>query len=233
MDLPEDTRAGLLANVAPGDNSPPLSVSELSGALKRTDRERVRPGPRARRNLAASSATARATAISLLKDENACIDAVIWRDQRGRARIPARGRRRSHRHRQAHHLSRAAPNIRSSSIGWSWRARARCWRCSSGGARRLPPKGCSTPERKRRLPFLPQVIGVVTSPTGAVIRDILHRLEDRCPTHVIVWPVPVQGEGAAAKIAEAIRGFPVDRAAARPADRRPRRRLDRGSVGVQ
>ena len=52
------------------------------------------------------------------------------------------------------------------------------------------------------------MIGVVTSPTGAVIRDILHRLEDRCPTHVILWPVPVQGEGAAARIAEAIRGFP-------------------------
>jgi len=51
------------------------------------------------------------------------------------------------------------------------------------------------------------VIGVVTSPTGAVIRDILHRLEDRCPTHVIVWPVPVQGEGSAEKVAAAIRGF--------------------------
>ena len=56
------------------------------------------------------------------------------------------------------------------------------------------------------------MIGVVTSPTGAVIRDILHRLEDRCPTQVIVWPVPVQGEGAAAKIAAAIRGFAADRA---------------------
>jgi exodeoxyribonuclease VII large subunit len=63
-------------------------------------------------------------------------------------------------------------------------------------------------DRKRRLPFLPRVIGVVTSPTGAVIRDILHRLEDRCPTRVILWPVPVQGEGASAKIAAAIRAFP-------------------------
>jgi exodeoxyribonuclease VII large subunit len=63
-------------------------------------------------------------------------------------------------------------------------------------------------ERKRKLPFLPRVIGVVTSPTGAVIRDILHRLEDRCPTRVILWPVPVQGEGASAKIAAAIRAFP-------------------------
>ena len=73
----------------------------------------------------------------------------------------------------------------------------------------LAAEGLFDATRKRRLPFLPRVIGVVTSPTGAVIRDILHRLEDRCPTHVILWPVPVQGEGAAAKIAGAIRGFPA------------------------
>jgi exodeoxyribonuclease VII large subunit len=72
----------------------------------------------------------------------------------------------------------------------------------------LAAEGLFAAERKRKLPFLPQVIGVVTSPTGAVIRDILHRLEDRCPTRVILWPVPVQGEGAAAKIAAAIRAFP-------------------------
>ena len=57
------------------------------------------------------------------------------------------------------------------------------------------------------LPFLPRVIGVVTSPTGAVIRDILHRLADRFPRQVLVWPVRVQGEGAAAEIAAAIEGF--------------------------
>src|SRR5688500_20355500 len=73
--------------------------------------------------------------------------------------------------------------------------------------RALASEGLFDAARKRDLPFLPRVIGVVTSPTGAVIRDILHRLEDRCPTHVIVWPVPVQGEGAAAKVAAAIRGF--------------------------
>ena len=56
-------------------------------------------------------------------------------------------------------------------------------------------------DRRRPLPFLPRVIGVVTSPTGAVIRDILHRLEDRCPTHVVVWPVKVQGQGAADMVA--------------------------------
>src|SRR4051794_39957002 len=72
----------------------------------------------------------------------------------------------------------------------------------------LAAEGLFDPSRKRRLPFLPRVIGVVTSPTGAVIRDILHRLEDRCPTRVILWPVPVQGEGSAQKIANAIRSFP-------------------------
>jgi exodeoxyribonuclease VII large subunit len=71
----------------------------------------------------------------------------------------------------------------------------------------LAAEGLFDPQRKRRLPFMPRVIGVVTSPTGAVIRDILHRLADRCPTHVLLWPVAVQGEGAAAKIAAAIRAF--------------------------
>jgi exodeoxyribonuclease VII large subunit len=71
----------------------------------------------------------------------------------------------------------------------------------------LAAEGLFDESRKRKLPFLPKVIGVVTSPTGAVIRDILHRLEDRCPTHVLLWPVPVQGEGASGKIAAAIRGF--------------------------
>ena len=73
--------------------------------------------------------------------------------------------------------------------------------------RALAAEGLFDESKKRKLPFLPRVIGVVTSPTGAVFRDILHRLEDRCPTHVILWPVPVQGEGSAAKVAQAIRGF--------------------------
>ena len=60
---------------------------------------------------------------------------------------------------------------------------------------------------KQKIPFLPKVIGVVTSPSGAVIRDIIHRVRDRFPTEIIVWPTPVQGEGAAEKIAAAINGF--------------------------
>ena len=72
---------------------------------------------------------------------------------------------------------------------------------------RLAAEGLFAPERKRPLPFLPRVIGVVTSPTGAVIRDILHRLADRFPSHVLVWPVLVQGQGAARQVADAVRGF--------------------------
>lgn len=73
--------------------------------------------------------------------------------------------------------------------------------------RRLEAEGLFAAERKRALPFIPAVIGVVTSPTGAVIRDILHRLADRFPSRVLVWPVLVQGQGAAEQVSAAIQGF--------------------------
>lgn len=73
--------------------------------------------------------------------------------------------------------------------------------------KKLAAEGLFAKDRKRPLPYLPQVIGVVTSPTGAVIRDILHRLEDRFPTHVLVWPVRVQGDTCAAEVTAAIEGF--------------------------
>ena len=71
----------------------------------------------------------------------------------------------------------------------------------------LAAEGLFDASRKKPLPFLPQVIGVVTSPSGAVIRDILHRLRDRFPRHVLVWPVRVQGEQSADEVARAIDGF--------------------------
>ena len=71
----------------------------------------------------------------------------------------------------------------------------------------LAAEGLFDEARKQLLPYLPRVIGVVTSPTGAVIRDILHRLADRFPTRVLVWPVRVQGETSAAEVAAAIAGF--------------------------
>ncbi|WP_420561020.1 exodeoxyribonuclease VII large subunit [Tepidicaulis sp.] len=73
--------------------------------------------------------------------------------------------------------------------------------------KKLGAEGLFAPERKKPLPFLPDVIGVVTSPSGAVIRDILHRLNDRFPRHVLIWPVRVQGEQSAGEVAAAIEGF--------------------------
>jgi exodeoxyribonuclease VII large subunit len=81
---------------------------------------------------------------------------------------------------------------------------------------RLAAEGLFDSARKRPLPYLPRRIGVVTSPTGAVIRDILHRLADRFPSHVVVWPVPVQGQGAAEQVANAVRGFSAMQESERP-----------------
>lgn len=85
--------------------------------------------------------------------------------------------------------------------------------------RRLAAEGLFEQGRKRRLPYMPRVIGVITSPTGAVIRDILHRIRDRFPLHVLVWPVRVQGETAGAEVTAAVTGFnalPLDGAIPRP-----------------
>jgi len=73
--------------------------------------------------------------------------------------------------------------------------------------RRLAAEGLFDEARKQLLPYMPMVIGVVTSPTGAVIRDILHRIEDRFPVHVIVWPVRVQGDTSGEEVSRAINGF--------------------------
>lgn len=72
---------------------------------------------------------------------------------------------------------------------------------------KLEKEGLFDPTHKKPIPFLPEVIGVVTSPTGAVIRDIIHRVTDRFPRHIIVWPVAVQGETCASEVAAAVRGF--------------------------
>jgi len=73
--------------------------------------------------------------------------------------------------------------------------------------RKLAAEGLFDRERKRALPFMPLVLGVITSPTGAVIRDILHRIKDRFPLHVVVWPVRVQGETSGAEVTTAVQGF--------------------------
>jgi exodeoxyribonuclease VII large subunit len=206
MDLPEDTRAGLLANVAPGDNSPALTVSELSGALKRTV-EGAFAHVRVRGEISGFKRHGSGHCYFTLKDENACIDAVIWRSNASAlaflpedgAEVIATGKLTTYPGRSKYQIVVERMEIAGEGALLALLEKRR---------KALAAEGLFDADRKRKLPFLPRVIGVVTSPTGAVIRDILHRLEDRCPTRVILWPVPVQGEGASTKIAAAIRAFP-------------------------
>ena len=99
--------------------------------------------------------------------------------------------------------------------------------------KKLAAEGLFDADRKKPIPYLPRVIGVVTSPTGAVIRDILHRLNDRFPRQVLVWPVRVQGETCAAEVAAAIAGLQRHGAQARRDHRGARRRLARRPLGLQ
>jgi len=90
---------------------------------------------------------------------------------------------------------------------WRWQELEPLWLFWKKRKKQLAEEGLFDESRKQALPFMPEVIGVITSPTGAVIRDILHRLQDRFPVHVLIWPVAVQGEKAKDEIAAAIEGF--------------------------
>ena len=204
-DLGPDDDPGLIASQRPGDNSPAQTVSELSGALKRTV-EGAFGHVRVRGEISGWKRHASGHCYFTLKDEGACIDAVIWKGQAGSlafrpedgAEVIATGKLTTYAGRSKYQIVVARMELAGAGALMALLDQRR---------RTLAAEGLFDEGKKRALPFLPRVIGVVTSPTGAVIRDILHRLEDRCPTHVIVWPVPVQGEGAAGRIAAAIRGF--------------------------
>ena len=205
MDLPDEAPANLLANVASGDNSPALSVSALSGALKRTV-ENAFGQVRVRGEISGFKRHASGHCYFTLKDENACIDAVIWRSGAGAlafrpedgAEVIATGKLTTYPGRSKYQIVVDRMELAGEGALLALLEKRR---------KALAAEGLFDQSRKRKLPFLPKTIGVVTSPTGAVIRDIIHRLEDRCPTHVILWPVAVQGEGAATRIAAAIRSF--------------------------
>jgi exodeoxyribonuclease VII large subunit len=197
--------AGLLATQAAGDNAPALSVSELSGALKRTI-EGAFDHVRVRGEISGFKRHGSGHCYFTLKDDAACIDAVIWRGQAGMLRfapedgieVVATGRLTTYAARSRYQIVVDRLELAGQGALMALLDKRR---------QALAAEGLFDPARKKKLPFAPKVIGVVTSPTGAVIRDILHRLEDRCPCHVLLWPVPVQGEGAAAKVAAAVRGF--------------------------
>src|SRR5246500_2874246 len=174
-------------------NAPEFTVTELSSALRRTVEDayghvRVRGEITGFRGAHASG-----HCYFALKDEGAKIEAVIWKGTYYRMRFkPQEG---------LEVIATGKLTTYPNSSKYQIVIEA------------LEPAGIGAlmalmeERRKQLLPWLPEVIGVVTSPTGAVIRDILHRLSDRFPRHVLVWPVKVQGDGSAEQVAAAIRGF--------------------------
>jgi exodeoxyribonuclease VII large subunit len=153
-----------------------------------------------------------------LKDSQACIDAVIWRTTLMRLRFrPQEGLEMVATGRLTTFPSRSRYQIVVDHLAPA--GAGALMALLEERRRKLIAEGLFDAARKKPLPYLPAVVGVVTSPAGAVIRDILHRLRDRFPRRVLVWPVKVQGEGAAEEVAAAIRGFnalAVDGAAPRP-----------------
>jgi exodeoxyribonuclease VII large subunit len=182
-----------------------LTVSELSAAIKRTleggfDRVRVRG------EISGFKRAGSGHLYMQLKDDAAAIKAVVWRSTAVRIglqpedgmEVVATGRITSYAERSEYQL--VIDRLELAGLG-------ALLKMLEDRKKKLAAEGLFDHARKRPIPLLPNVIGVVTSPSGAVIRDILHRLEDRFPRHVLLWPVLVQGEGAAQQIANAIRGF--------------------------
>ena len=207
----------LLAEERPGDNAQAMSVSELSLALKRTVEDRF-GHVRVRGEISGFKRAASGHIYFCLKDDNARLDAVMWKG--GAARLPfapedglevvATGKLTTYAGRSNYQIVVDSLEVAGEGAMMLLFEKLKA---------RLAAEGLFAPERKKKLPALPRIIGVVTSPTGAVIRDILHRLADRFPTHVIIWPVLVQGEGSAAQISRAVNGFsamPQDGPATRP-----------------
>jgi exodeoxyribonuclease VII large subunit len=192
---------------APGavSNVPEFSVSELSFALKR-EIETAFPRVRVRGEISQPSFPRSGHCYFRLKDENAVIDGVAWKGTIPRLGIKieegleviATGK-----------LTTYAGSSRYQIIvdRLELAGEGALLKLLEDRRKKLAAEGLFDLDKKRALPFLPEVIGVVTSPSGAVIRDILHRLADRFPCRVLVWPVSVQGEKAAGEVAAAIAGF--------------------------
>ena len=180
-------------------------MSELSGALKRSVEDAF-GHVRVRGEISGWKRHGSGHCYLTLKDDRACIDGVVWKGQAATMRfrpedgmeVIATGRLTTYPGRSKYQIVIDRMEIAGAGALMALLDQRR---------RMLAAEGLFAEERKRALPFLPRVIGVVTSPTGAVIRDILHRLRDRCPTHVLVWPVAVQGEAAAGQVARAVAGF--------------------------
>jgi exodeoxyribonuclease VII large subunit len=195
----------ILSEPIAGANAPELTVSEVSGAIKRaleTQFDHVR----VRGEVGRVSRPSSGHLYLDLKDDRAVLASVVWKAQVPRLglmpeqgdEVVAEGRLTTFPGQSKYQLV-----IERLSYAGAGALLAKLERLKTA----LAAEGLFDAARKRPIPYLPRVIGVVTSPTGAVIRDILHRLSDRFPMRVLVWPVAVQGASCAAEVAAAVRGF--------------------------
>lgn len=197
----EPARAG-----RPGVNIAEFSVSELAGAIKRALEDgfgfvRLKGEISGYRGPHSSG-----HCYFALKDDKAKIEAVVWRGNFQRLRfkpeegleVIAQGRITTFPGSSKYQI--VIETLEPAGVG-------ALMALLEERKRKLTAEGLFAEERKRKLPFWPQVVGIVTSPTGAVIRDMLAGFTERCPARVVVWPVRVQGETCAAEVAAAIRGF--------------------------
>ncbi|GGL78639.1 exodeoxyribonuclease VII large subunit [Wenxinia marina] len=202
MDLFEDAPG---PGEGEGGNAHEFTVSEISGAVKRT-LESEFGWVKVRGEVGRVSRPRTGHIYFDLKDDRSCLAAVTWKGQAARLRhlpeegmeVVATGRMTTFGPQSKYQL--VVEDIRPAGAG-------ALMAMLEERRKKLATEGLFDAARKRPLPFLPEVIGVVTSPTGAVIRDILHRLRDRFPRKVLVWPVAVQGRGSAEQVAAAIEGF--------------------------
>lgn len=189
----------------PSSNLPEYSVSELSTALKRSVEDQF-GYVRVRAELSGVKLAASGHMYFALKDDKSVLDGVSWRGSVQKLsfrpedglEVICSGKLTTYAARSKYQM--VVDHMEPAGAG-------ALMALLEERRKKLAAEGLFDHTRKKRLPYLPETIGVITSPTGAVIRDILHRLADRFPRRVIVWPVLVQGEGAAAQIADAVRGF--------------------------
>ena len=190
----------------PGANQTEFTISELAGAIKRALEEGF--GYVGLRGEVSGFRGPHSSGhcYFALKDEKARIEAVIWRTAWARLKVKpeegmevvVQGRVTSYPGSSKYQI--VIETLEPAGLG-------ALMAVLEARRRTLAAEGLFEEARKKPLPFLPRVVGIVTSPTGAVIRDMLHGFEERFPTRVLVWPVRVQGETCAAEVAAAIRGF--------------------------
>src|SRR5262249_627941 len=203
--MSDETPFDTAPEAAPKSNIREFTVSEISNLLKRTVQDAF-PCVPSKGEISRSSRHSSGHCYFDLKDDRSVLGAVIWKTGFARLKVkPEQG------------LEVVCTGRFTTFPGQSkYQLVVEEMELAGLGAlmamldarkKKLAAEGLFDTTRKKTIPFLPRVVGVITSPTGAVIRDIMHRLSDRCPRHVLLWPVTVQGERAASEIAAAIRGF--------------------------